>query len=188
MFSSSTAQPATPRKTGFPGPRREFEARGHTVIVPQFPTPEGQSVAAWMASLDVYRPQINSNTILIGHSLGGLFMLRLLESLGAPVAASVFVGAPIGVRPLSNYDRDSEFSQGFEFDWAKIRQNAGRVIVFHSDNDPYVSLSNGQELARELGVELTFVPGAGHFSTRTGGYTEFPLLLEKLDQEILNER
>lgn len=39
---------------------------------------------------------------------------------------------------------------------------------------------NGEELARQLGVELSFVPNAGHFN-KTAGYTEFPQLLEKLD-------
>ena len=76
------------------------------------------------------------------------------------------------MRPLSNYDQDSLFSSGFDFNWPVIKAHAGRATVFQSDNDPYVSQGNGEELARQLGVEMSFVPGAGHFNTESG-YTEF---------------
>jgi len=37
-------------------------------------------------------------TVIIGHSLGGVFTLRILEKLDHPIKAAFFVGAPIGVR------------------------------------------------------------------------------------------
>ncbi len=86
---------------------------------------------------------------------------------------------PIGVNPILNYDRDSSFS-GFDFDWQKIKNNAKHFDVFQSDNDPYVSLGNGEQLAKELGVELTFIPNAGHFNA-LAGYLTFPQLLEKIE-------
>lgn len=170
-----------PGENWFPWARHEFEARGYEVIIPQFPTPEGQSLAAWRTVLETHLSKITEASMLIGHSLGGLFLLRVLETLAHPVAASVFVGAPVGVRPIKNYDADSAFAAGFDFDWPSIRTHAGRATVFHSDNDPYVSLGNGQELARQLGVELTMVPGAGHFNA-SAGYTEFPQLVEAVDK------
>lgn len=60
-----------------------------------------------------------------------------------------------------------------EFDFGKIKSNCGRFTVFHSDNDPYVPLKKGEELAGLLGVEVTLVKGAGHFGGR-----EFKQLLE----------
>jgi len=60
-----------------------------------------------------------------------------------------------------------------------IKQQADNFIVFHSNNDPYVSLANGEKLADNLDVLLNFVPNAGHFNQKAG-YTKFELLLEKL--------
>lgn len=94
--------------------------------------------------------------------------------------AVFLIGTPIGVRPILNYDRDSAFS-GFDFDWEKIKANSPHLTVFQSDTDPYVSLGNGKQLAKELGVELTFVPNAGHFNTKAG-YTKFEALLEKIEK------
>jgi predicted alpha/beta hydrolase family esterase len=95
-----------------------------------------------------------------------------------PVKAAFFVGTPIGVRPILNFDRDNDFS-GFSFDWKSIINKARHFVVFQSDNDPYVSLGNGEELAKNLNVKLNFVPNAGHFNSKAG-YNKFELLLEKL--------
>ncbi len=48
-----------------------------------------------------------------------------------------------------------------------------------------VGLGNGKELARNLGVELSFVPNAGHFNKKAG-YIKFKELWEKLDP-LLNK-
>lgn len=89
------------------------------------------------------------------------------------------MGAPIGVRPIKFYEGDEKFS-GFSFDWELIRTKAAQFIVFHSDNDPYVSMGNGEQLAKELGVSLNFIPNAGHFNA-AAGYTKFERLLEKVN-------
>src|SRR3989304_7206168 len=85
-----------PGENWFPWMKNELEQKGYNVFVPQFPTPEGQSLEAWLDVLSLQKDKIDQNTIFIGHSLGGLFLLRLLERLEKPAKASFFVGAPIG--------------------------------------------------------------------------------------------
>lgn len=77
-----------------------------------------------------------------------------------------------------NYDRVHSFS-GFSFDWKSITKKARHFVVFQSDDDPYVSFGNGEELAKKLNGTLNVVPNAGHFNTKAG-YTKFKLLLDKL--------
>lgn len=174
-----------PKENWFPWLKEKLEEKSCKVFIPQFPTPEGQSLGAWFKVLDGYRQYINKDTIFIGHSLGGIFLLRLLEKLEHPVKAALFVGTPIGVRPIKNYDNDNDFS-GFSFNWKNIRSKSNQFVVFHSDNDPYVSLGNGEQLTKELGVELTFIPNAGHFNT-SAGYTEFDDMWKKLELIIKNK-
>lgn len=164
----------------FPWLKQELENRGYNVFVPQFPNPEKPLLEPWLYKFDEYKQYINSETILIGHSLGGLFLLRILEKLDTPVKAAFFVGAPVGVQPIKFYEGDNHFSNGFIFNWNNIKNNANYFAAFHSDNDPYVSLGNGQELAHRLGIELEFVPNAGHFNA-AAGYTEFNALLDKVN-------
>lgn len=172
-----------PEENWFPWLKGKLAESNVEVIVPQFPTPEGQSLDAWLKVFNEYKNIVDENTVMIGHSLGGLFLLRVLERLENPIKAAFFVGTPTGVKPIKNWDSDERFS-GFEFDWKNIRSKAKHFVVFHSDNDPYVSLGNGQKLAQELGVDLTFVPNAGHFN-KASGFTEFPQLLDNVNKILV---
>lgn len=169
-----------PKENWFPWLKEKLEAKDCEVIVPQFPSPPivPAKIDEWYAVFDQYLKNIDQDTIIVGHSLGGDFLLRLLERFDTKILAAAFVGTPVGVKPILNYDRDSAFC-GFNFDWEKIRQAAQEFIVFQSDDDPYVSLGNGEELAKNLGVELTFIPNAGHFNKKAG-YIQFNELYEKL--------
>ena len=40
-----------------------------------------------------------------------------------------------------------------------------------------------EDIAKQLGVEITLVKGAGHFNIKTG-FKTFPLLLERVKNEI----
>lgn len=153
--------------------------------MPQFPSPPGvpAAVAEWFNVLKGYEQYINEDTIFIGHSLGGLFLLRVLEQSEQKVRAAVFVGTPIGVRPIKNYDRDSAFC-GFNFNWEIIKPKATYKAVFQSDDDPYVGMDNGIELAKHLGTDLSFIANAGHFNAKAG-YTKFPKILEKIEEYLI---
>jgi len=174
-----------PEENWFPWLKEKLETLGHKVFVPQFPSPPvvPAKIAEWFDVLKDYEQYIDENTILIGHSLGGVFTLRILEKLKHPVKAAVFVGAPVGVKPITYYDRDVSFS-GFDFDWPTIKNNARNFVAFQSDDDPYVSLGNGRELSEKLGIELSFIPNAGHFNQKSG-YTQFEELLGEL-KPLLN--
>lgn len=171
-----------PEENWFPWLKERLEERGYQVFVPQFPTPEGQSVEAWREILSQYQEYIDEHTIFVGHSLGGVFLLHLLPTLAHTVRGAYFVGTPIGIEPMKNYESDSSFG-GFDFKWDDIRTKSDRLVVFQSDDDPYVPIENGQELARHLGVEMTFIPNAGHFN-KTAGYTEFQALLDALEPAL----
>lgn len=171
-----------PKENWFPWLKEKLEERGYEVTVPQFPSPPvvAARISEWFDVLNTLDYKFDKETIVIGHSLGGVFTLRLLEKLSAPVKAAFLTGTPIGVKPILNYDRDVAFS-GFDFNWDKIKANAKHFEVFQSDDDPYVDLGNGEELASHVGVKLNFIPNAGHFNKKAG-YTKFFHLLEKIDE------
>jgi len=171
-----------PEENWFPWLKQKLEKIGCKVFVPQFPSPPiaPAKINEWFDVFKKNKQYINENVILIGHSLGGVFTLRVLEKLRHPIKAAFFVGTPIGVKPILNYKRDSSFS-GFSFDWDSIRKNCNYFVVFQSDTDPYVGLQNGKELAKKLNVKLNFVPNAGHFNAKAG-YFKFEKLLEKVNR------
>ncbi len=169
-----------PEENWFPWLKQKLEDSGYKTIVPQFPTPENQTLENWFKVFEKYIDSYTPETILIGHSLGGAFLLRVLEKYDIKIKSAHLVSAPIGILPIKNYDGDKLFIKD-PFDWERIRNNAEKFTIFHSDNDPYVCLENGKELAKNLKTELTFIPNAGHFNKKAG-YTKF----EELYQSIKN--
>lgn len=168
-----------PTDNWLPWLKEELEKEGYTVLTPQFPTPEGQNLVNWLDIWSQYKDQCSAETIIIGHSIAVSFILRILEQLDHPIKA-VFLVAGF-IRNLNNSEVDGINASFYKesFNWEKIKKNCKTFVCFNSDNDPYVPLERGEEVAKNLGVKLTLVKGVGHFNTKAG-YTKFPLLLEKI--------
>ncbi|MCF7847029.1 MAG: alpha/beta hydrolase [Candidatus Gracilibacteria bacterium] len=171
----------SPEENWFPWLRKELESQGHTVIVPQFPTPKNQTLAAWREVLSRYEKDISRETLFVAHSLGVPFVLHALERY--PARAAFLVAG--FVRPL-----DIELARGTEdflapFDWETIRSHCEEFFCFHSDDDPYVPPAKAREVAQKLGTASTLVPGAGHFHLKSG-YDSFPRLLQKMQPVLFS--
>ncbi len=167
-----------PEENWFPWMKKELEKLGIKTTVPQFLEADKPSLVKWSASFEPYEKEIGENTIILGHSLGATFLLRLLERIPGKIKAAFLVAVPIGVPPIKNWEGDQPFI-GHPFDWVKIKKHAEQFFVYQSDDDPYVSIGNGETLAKNLGVLMNFIPHAGHFNAKAG-YREFPELLEKI--------
>ncbi len=166
-----------PDENWFPWLKAELEKRGHKVLVPQFPTPEGQTLESWLATFKTYEADLDPDTILVGHSLGGCFILNILERYH--VGAAFLVAPVFGILNNAFDDGMRTFAQR-EFNWPTILANCPHFEIFHSDNDPYIKLDRAEELSRHLNTTVTLVPDAGHFNQSTG-FTKFELLLGKID-------
>ena len=169
-----------PGENWFPWLKKELESLGCNVFVPQFPTPENQILNNWLAVLNEYKDYLNDESIVVGHSLGVPFLLNVIEA--NPVKAAFLVAGFTG-KAGNEFDESMKTFAQREFNWENIRKNCKHFEVFHSDNDPYLSLEKGKEIAEKLGVELNLIKGAGHFN-REAGYTEFPLLLNRIKEII----
>lgn len=167
-----------PEENWFPGLKAGLEKRGCKTIVPQLPTPENQTLENWLEVAGKYNEEMADSPVLIGHSLGGAFLLRLLER-GTKAKAVFLVGTPIGIGNVKNQKMDDDFT-GKPFDWKKIRGSCPLFFVIQSDNDPYVPIENGRELAKKLGVEMLFLPNCGHFN-KASGFVKFEFLLQKIE-------
>jgi len=167
-----------PEENWFPWFKEQMKKYDYEVIVPQFPTPANQTPEAWFEVFKNYEKYLSNETILIGHSCGGAFLLRVLEKIKVRVKASVFVAASAGVKPIKYYEIDRPFIEK-PFDWKRIRNSSNNFLVFHSEDDPLICIGNGEKIAKELNTNLIRLTNAGHFNAKAG-FIKFDLLLEKL--------
>ncbi len=161
-----------PQENWFPYTKQELETLGHKVFIPQFPTPENQTLKNWLKVLEEYKNEIKPDTFLVGHSLGAPFTLNVLERYA--VKAAFLVAGFVG-RADNEFDESMKTFAQREFNWEQIKNHCQYFKIYHSDNDPYLSLDKAQRIADNLGVPITLVKGAGHFNI-TSGYKTFPLL------------
>ncbi len=166
-------------KNWFPYLDRQLSRLNFQVVRPQFPTPQGQTLNSWLKVWNKEVGLIDHNTILIGHSSAGAFLMRVLEKLKNPVRACFFV-APF-VKDIGNGEFDKlnvRFYKG-NYDWEKIRRRCRNFFVYASDDDPYVPLALSQEVADILKAKFILVKGAKHFN-EAAGFTKFPRLIKDI--------
>lgn len=162
--------------------KRELEAIGIPCWVPAFPTPEGQKLKSWLKIFEQdCSPHLDSNTILIGHSLGAAFILRCLETYPVSVKATILAGAFIGPVGIDKFDLINKDFFSAEFNWPLIQSRGRQFTCYHGSNDPYVSRKGFEEIAEKLKAKKIVVSQAGHMNA-AAGYTQFPQLLMHLKQ------
>ncbi|MDE1869863.1 MAG: serine hydrolase family protein [Candidatus Micrarchaeota archaeon] len=169
----------TPDENWMPWIRANLERNGITVYAPQFSHEQRQTLKTWLGEFEEYKESLNSNSIIIGHSVGCAFVLRLLERINVRVKA-VFLVAPF-TRPL-NIPKFDELNKTFlekEFDWERITRNCEEFFVYGSDNDPYVKMSQESFVAEKTGGIFKMIPHAGHIN-EAAGYKEFRELYEDI--------
>jgi len=167
----------------YPWLREELQKLGHEVFTPNLPTPEEQSLSRWMDAFEPYWQHVGPETIFIGHSVGAVFVLRLIEKATEPIAGTILL-APF-VSPVSHQGINLVTATFVNDDlsWKQIHDKAGNVLVFHGQDDPYIDYEESKEVANLLGVEMNELEGAGHFDTASGVVVT-PFLIEAVDYVI----
>lgn len=171
---------SSPEGNWFSWLQSELRLCGHSVIVPRFPTPGNQSLPSWKSVFAAEYGPLSFDSILIGHSIGAAFVLNLLSESLTPIVATFLVAGFLG--RIENPFYDSLNSSFFEtkFDWKALRSRAGVIKLYCGDNDPYVPLAKGQELANLLSSPLEIVENGGHLNSESG-FSKFEQLLNDVD-------
>lgn len=168
---------ANPDINWYPWLKTELEKLGYTVFTPKFPTPEHQSLQAWMEVFAPYRKNLSPESIIIGHSVGCAFALHLIEEVAVQVNGTFLVAPFIHELPHEGFNLVNATFITTPFNWKSIHESMGRVKVLASDNDPYVPIETSKEVADLLGIKVQTVSGRGHFDAASDTY-QLPELVE----------
>ncbi len=177
-----------PERNWFPWLKNEIENLGHKAIVPRFPTPEGQNFENWKRILLQEAGPLDASTILIGHSVGAGFILSLLDDAESmplgPVRAAFLIAGFTGTLGLPDYDEINATFVGRSFDWPRIKEHCDEFFVINGDDDPYVPLEKGRQIADLLSVTHELITGGGHLN-QDAGFTTFPQLMDKVRSIVM---
>lgn len=175
-----------PEEGWFPWLKKELEARGFKVFVPQLPNAENPRIEKWVPALASAVGTVDKNTYFVGHSMGCQAIARYLESLpvGVKVGGIVFVGGFF--KRLTGLEDDPDVQETnrlwFEapIDFKTVKSHFSKSVAIFSDDDPFVPLDNQDAFRYNLGSEIIIEHSKGHFTGGRDKIFSLSIVLEKL--------
>ncbi len=170
---------ATPDDKWYPWFKKELEEKGLEVHIPVLPSPSNPNLEEWLSILTDLHP--DKNTILLGHSRGGVAVLRYLEKLpkGAKIKKVILLAANSGSAKYMPIPTEGNIGfytkKGYNF--TKIKSHCDNFVAFHSKDDPWVPFAHGQENAKGLKAKFITFKDKKHFGKNEG---IIPGLLEEI--------
>ncbi|MCL2369505.1 MAG: alpha/beta hydrolase [Alphaproteobacteria bacterium] len=154
----------------------------HNILTqaPEMPHPYWTDIKyeEWADVLDNFK--INENTVLVGHSAGGGFLLRFLSE-----NKNIKVGQLVLVAPWLDMDGYAGDFLKFDLD-PTLSERVGRMDIFYSTNDiwskmlnPNMILDSVQKIKQTYpNINIHEFNDRGHFCKFDNGGEEFPEILE----------
>lgn len=147
------------------------------ILMPEMPNKIDARYAEWEAWFDRHVPLFRDGVILVGSSLGGIFLAKYLavHALSVRVGLLALVSAPFDDEadgPLGDFRLPDDLED--------LARQTDRIILFHSSDDPVVPVAELGKYARALsGAEAVVLDGRGHFFVE-----EFPELSDRIGQAL----
>jgi predicted alpha/beta hydrolase family esterase len=131
------------------------------VIAPRMPNSFNAKYSEWKIWFEKYIPHIQDNIVLIGHSLGGIFLAKYLSENSFPkkIKSVFFVAAPFWNMSSSGV---ADFILGENV--RVLEDRIETIHFYHSEDDPIVPFSNLLEYMKFLPhAQVTTFKDRGHF-------------------------
>jgi hypothetical protein len=146
----------------------------YDLIALEMPNDLNAKYLEWKIWFEKYVPQFDNEVILVGHSLGGIFLAKYLSEnkIGKRILATILVSPPFD-------DADSDYSLA-DFtlgkDLSMLKDQSEKLVIFFSKDDPVVpfrDLSKYQDALPQ--AEVRIFEDRGHFNQE-----EFPEIIEEI--------
>lgn len=167
----------------FPWLKEKLEKKAFKVWVPDMPNAEKPILKDWLYYIFSNKNWIfNADSIIIGHSAGATFTLKVIESLpgGIIINKAIMVSPFAGMGKLKWTYKYKRSLVEKPMDFKKTKKSCRNFYFFASNNDKYdCGIDQAEILQKHLGGEIILKPGEGHFNLETDPkYKQLPELLE----------
>lgn len=149
----------------------------YEVISPRMPNRENARYLEWKIWFERHIPFMRDGVILVGHSLGSIFLAKYLseENMPTSIRATFLVAAPYDVGGSGKWARDmGEFTLPPSLE--KLAVQGGRIFLYHSTDDKVVQYEELAKYQKQLpdAATRTFTD-RGHFHQE-----DFPEIVEDI--------
>lgn len=172
-----------PQEGWRPWLKDELEQRGWQTINPEMPDTQTPTQEKWLAKLSEVIGEPDDETYLVGHSLGGITILRYLESLpeDRKIGGAILVAGFPNNLTFDEYKGELNSFFTTPVDWTAVNAHCEQFFMLHSKDDSWVNESNYHELKAKLNASGELQNGFKHYSG-DDGITELPIVLNALEK------
>ncbi|HIE5766529.1 TPA: RBBP9/YdeN family alpha/beta hydrolase [Proteus mirabilis] len=168
---------ASPKDNWFPWLKEELESLGYDVSIPMMPEPNHPNPNEWQQRLTDENIILDKDTILVGHSLGCITLLRFLSERASE---NIKIGGYILVAGFNREQKTlPELNSHIynKLNYIKLVKLSDKRVSLISSNDWVVSPDSSKHLASELQTQIVIENDAGHFLDKEG-YIKLPVMLD----------
>ncbi len=100
--------------------------------------------------------------------MGATAILRYLENSKKKIRQAILIATPtkaVGIKAIQDFFK-------VDFDWKKIKSNVEKIDVINSDDDPYITIKMGKDLAKNLDAKFHLLKNYQHFHKINLDYLE----------------
>ena len=170
----SKGEPPQNEKHWIPWVKEKLKEKGIKVYTPLMPENWNPKYKDWRKEFE--KLDINKNTILIGHSAGGAFLVRWIADTKTKIKKLILVA------PAKIFDLGHEYLKDLcDFEINKeILDLAREIVILISDNESEGIKRAVEIYSKELDIKPIELKGKGHFIFKHTGTKEFPELLKEI--------
>jgi predicted alpha/beta hydrolase family esterase len=125
------------------------------------------------------RNEIDGDTILIGHSAGGGFLVRWLGETKKKIRKLILI-SPGKAGKARNFGRSNLYGKTKILNIGKYVREG--IVVFTSNDDIPSHIVSASEYEKELPAKVISLENHGHFTLEDMGTKKFPELLEEISK------
>lgn len=156
------------------------ELKNMQIIKPKMPCPDNAKYKEWKIFFERYFPHINDNVILIGESLGGIFLAKYLSENKFPKKIlSVYLVCP----PHSDDLPNERLSGGFKIksNLSLLEKQSKNLTLMFSKDDDVVPINHAEKYREKLKYAkiIIYKSKKGHFKI-----SKFPEIIRMIKQNI----
>jgi predicted alpha/beta hydrolase family esterase len=147
------------------------------VLRPAMPNGMNARYKEWKIWFERIFPFLRKNVILIGHSLGGIFLAKYLSENKFPkkITTTILVAAPFDDSDKEESVTEFRLPPSLE----KFAKQGGKIYLIQSKDDPSVSFAHLEKYKKALPKAETMIfNNRGHFKQET--FPELTQLIKKL--------
>jgi len=148
------------------------------VLRPTMPNGKNAKYKEWQIWFEKIIPLLNKEIILVGHSMGGIFLAKYLSENRFPktILATILVAAPFndeGGESLGDFNLPKSL--------AKFEKQSREIFLIYSTDDPSVPFSKLEKYKKALPNAKTLIfKDRGHFRLET--FPEIAKLIKNIYQ------